>query len=456
MTWTRLFADLPREHGFEPLRVEGTVPADLHGTLFRCGPALTSCAGHPYRHTFDGDGAVTAVRFAGGAAHGAVRVVDTPGLVEERAAGRALHPAYGTLPPGAPRPLPRPKHAANISVLASPERVLALHEAGAPIALSHDLTTLGEDDLGEPSIRHGFSAHPHAVAARDAIYNIGVHYGRTTELALYELRGRAARRLASLSLAGATMIHDFAVTERHLVVFAPPLRLDLRSFATGLVSYSDALAWRPELGTEVIVVPLDDPQAAIRFPTDAFFQWHLASARESAGGIVVDVVRYPDFASNRWIGGLLHGEQHAFAPGRLARARIDLARRTVQTEHVCDASIEFPIPSAGDDHHVFAVAHAPGSPHGLYDRVVRIDARSGRTREAVLGEGQFPSEPIVVAATDRDWLLTLVYDATAHASHVAVLDAEGLGVVARVWFDHHIPFTLHGTWLADPAAQARR
>ncbi len=455
MSRTGLFADLPREHGFEPLRVEGTLPPELCGTLYRCGPALTSCGGHPYRHTFDGDGAVTAVRFAGGAASGAVRVVDTPGLVEERAAGRALYPAYGTLPPGPPRALPRPKHAANINVLASGDRVLALHEAGAPIALSHDLATRGEDDLGEPSIRHGFSAHPHAVPARAAVYNIGVHYGRTTELAVYELRGRAARRLASLPLPGATMIHDFAVTARHLVVFAPPLRLDLRAFATGLVSYSDALAWRPELGTEVLVVPLGDPEATIRFTAEPFFQWHLGSARETESGLVVDVVRYPDFASNRWIGGLVHGEQHPFAPGRLSRARIDLGRRTLQMEHLCDASIEFPIPSVREPDHVFAVAHAPRSPHGLYDRVVRIDARSGRTREAVLGDDQFPSEPIVVAGTDRDWLLTLVYDAAAHASHVAVLDADDLAVVARAWFDHHIPFTLHGTWLAEPAAHAR-
>jgi carotenoid cleavage dioxygenase-like enzyme len=447
VSWTSLFDDLPREHGYEPLRVEGSLPDDLRGTLYRCGPALFSRAGHPYRHTFDGDGAVTAVRFAGGVAHGAVRIVDTPGLVEERAAGRALHPAYGTLPPGPPRPLPRPKHAANINVVASQDRILALHEAGAPIALSHDLVTLGEDVLGEPSIGQGFSAHPHAT--RGALYNIGVHYGRTTVLSLYDLRGRAARKLASLPLAGATMVHDFAVTERHLVVFAPPLRLDLRGFATGLLSYSDALAWRPELGTEVIVIPLDDPEASVRFTTDAFFQWHLASARETRDGIVVDVVRYPDFESNRWIGGLVRGEQHAFAHGRLARARIDLARRTLQMEPVCDASIEFPVPSVRDADHVFAVAHAPGSPHGLYDRVIRIDARTGMAREHVLGADQFPSEPIVIAGRDRDWLLTLVYDAQAHASHVAVLDADDLVVVARAWFDHHIPFTLHGTWFAS-------
>jgi hypothetical protein len=40
--WMSSLRDLPREHGFEPLRVEGTIPADLVGTLYRVGPSLFS------------------------------------------------------------------------------------------------------------------------------------------------------------------------------------------------------------------------------------------------------------------------------------------------------------------------------------------------------------------------------------------------------------------------------
>jgi hypothetical protein len=67
--------DLPREHGFEPMRVSGTMPVDLSGTLFRVGPALFSTFGRPYGHWFDGDGdgAVSAERFADGRAAGAVK-----------------------------------------------------------------------------------------------------------------------------------------------------------------------------------------------------------------------------------------------------------------------------------------------------------------------------------------------------------------------------------------------
>src|SRR6516162_11848368 len=55
--WRRAFRDLPREHGFEPLRVEGRLPEGLRGTLYRTGPSLFSTFGRRYGHWFDGDGA---------------------------------------------------------------------------------------------------------------------------------------------------------------------------------------------------------------------------------------------------------------------------------------------------------------------------------------------------------------------------------------------------------------
>ena len=42
------------------------------------------------------------------------------------------------------------------------------------------------------------------------------------------------------------------------------------------------------------------------------------------------------------------------------------------------------------------------------------------------------------------------YIAVYHRSHIAVFDGLRLadGPVARAWFDHHIPITFHGNWLA--------
>ena len=54
-TWHRAFRDPTREHGFEPLRVEGTIPAGLQGVLYRVGMGRFSRQGVPYEHWFDGE-----------------------------------------------------------------------------------------------------------------------------------------------------------------------------------------------------------------------------------------------------------------------------------------------------------------------------------------------------------------------------------------------------------------
>jgi carotenoid cleavage dioxygenase-like enzyme len=77
LTWMSSLRDLPREHGFESLRLEGSLPAGLSGTLYRTGPSLFSIFGKPDGHLFDGDGAVTAVRFENGRPLGAAKLVQS-------------------------------------------------------------------------------------------------------------------------------------------------------------------------------------------------------------------------------------------------------------------------------------------------------------------------------------------------------------------------------------------
>ena len=84
MSRSPLYRDVPREHGFEPLKVEGALPTELAGTLYRNGPGLFGSFGRRYYHMFEGQGAVCAVRFGDSQALGAQRVVQSAGWLEER------------------------------------------------------------------------------------------------------------------------------------------------------------------------------------------------------------------------------------------------------------------------------------------------------------------------------------------------------------------------------------
>src|SRR5689334_12061448 len=211
-SFARGFDNLHREHGFEPLRVEGALPRDLEGTLYRNGVGLMERFGERYAHWFDADGAVSAVRLKGGKALGAARIVATRGLAWERRAGRRLYGGYNT-------PMVRPiqelflgdsKSPANTSVLAWQRRLFATCEGGLPVEMSPDeLTTFGETSFGDELLR-AVSAHPHDVPARRAIYGYGLRYGTSTIVDMLELpyAGRA-RRLGSFSVKGTRMLHDF-------------------------------------------------------------------------------------------------------------------------------------------------------------------------------------------------------------------------------------------------------
>jgi all-trans-8'-apo-beta-carotenal 15,15'-oxygenase len=437
LLWTE---DLSREHGFEPLTIEGALPAQLRGTLYRNGPGQFGQFGTRYGHPFEADGAATAIRIADGAATGASRIHTTAGLVVERAAGKVL---YGLSVPW-PRRLAnnlrgKRKNTANTNIIVWQGRLFALMEADKPTELDpRDLSTIGETDLGV--VVSAFSAHPHRVAARKAMYNFGLEYGRVTKLHIYELPDvGGARHLGALELAGPPMLHDFIATDSHLIFFVSPVRVDVPRMLLGLGSFEKLFRWKPEHGTDVICVPIDRPTEVLRFTTDAFYQWHFANAFSRANELVIDYVRYPDFTSFNDIGAVGAGAtREVLGAGRVHRATIDLAARTLRSEQISDRSCEFPTLVPGDEgreqritYCTFDDLHAIGS----------IDAR-GTVISHELPADERASEPLYVDGH----VLALCH--RPERAYVAVYDAARIpdGPVAKIWIDHHVPITFHGTF----------
>lgn len=468
--WRRALSNVTREHGFVPLRVEGKLPEELHGILYRNGPGLFSLFGHRYRHWFDGDGLIAAVRFDEGRAEGAVRLLETPGLLEERRRGKAHFGAYGTT---APRPFNllrmlrtirgTGKNPANTSVLAWSDRLFALCEAGKPFEFDSELTSIGETDLGGV-IARTFSAHPHRVAQSGFIYNIGQRVGHPPALDVFVLRpDGTAGLVTTLPLDFSTLIHDFAVTPTKIVVFVAPLRLAIVRTLLGLGSFAENLRWEADRGTEVIVVPLDAPASPTRFRVSAFWAWHIGNAFEHGDEVVLDMVRYPDFpASNDWLTGMLaeRGPEAGVGGGRLVRARIDPQRRRMNFESVVEHTGEFPriAPSVEADRNEFVYWMEHSTPAriqaSLPDTLVRVDIASGKRDAFVFPPGRWPSEGVFVhkpgsSGETEGWVVSLVYDDSSHSSHWSVFDAARLsdGPIASAFLDHHVPLGFHGTWV---------
>lgn len=460
--WTPLAQDLRDQHAFTPLRVEGVLPSELSGDLIRVGPGLFSRFGKRYGHLFDADGAVAAVRLKDGRAQGCCRVIEGPDLLAERRAGRPRQFAFGTGVEGFPRSL-KPKNAANTSVLAWNDRLFALYEPSLPTEFScgNDIRTGSESDLGGV-VRGTFSAHPHYVPLRRTAYNFGLRvlpWG--SYLDFYELPDRGpARRLATHRFPGIATLHDFIVTDRHAVFLGSPIRLDWSALMLRRRTISDSLTWRPELGTSVLVVPLDEPARAIRFETEAIMLFHFVNAFERGGDIVLDFVRYPDFARpQRVTDEIMRGSPSTDSESRLTRAVIELRRRVMSVERLWSRTCEFPVvaPRVLTAEHRFSylVAMAPGAAASTSfpTRLAKVDHATGVVVETELGSDCCASEPVFVprvagVSEDDGYLLSLAFDARRGASFLAVVDAAAIeaGPIAKAWFDHPVPMSFHGIW----------
>jgi all-trans-8'-apo-beta-carotenal 15,15'-oxygenase len=463
-TWHRAFATPASEFSPTPLTiVAGEIPAGVHGTLYRNGPGRLERGGQRVGHWFDGDGAILAVKFADGAARGVYRYVQTEGYKEETKADRFLYGNYGMKPsvPLWERASKSVKNAANTSVLALPDRLLALWEGGAPHALDLDtLATIGTDDLGFKDGKLIYSAHPKVDPLSGNIYNFGISIGAQTKLNLYQSdRSGKIVKSSQIKPPKIPLVHDFLLVDKYLVFCIPPVSIQPLPILLGMASYSDAMQWQPEQGTQILVFDRDNLSLISSAVVEPWYQWHFGNGCLDADGkIVCDLVRYADFATNQFLGEVATGETHTEAIGELWQLVIDPSSGTlISSDRLSDRSCEFPLVPAADVgkdwRYTYVAAHKTGSvlDRELVGTIGRFDRQTQTLTLAELDRDLYPTEPIHVIDKyhdDSGWIITVVYDGAVDRSEVWIYDRDRLDdtPVCRLGLPSVIPMGFHGTW----------
>ena len=275
---TDVDADIP----LQTLRcLHGKAPAGLAGTLYRNGPAKFRRGATQSGHWFDGDGLMRAFTIAeNGDARLAARFVDTPKRRVEAAAGQIMMPGFGTpAAPGAIVTGPDDANAANTSVIMVGGELLALWEAGSPLRMDPaTLATRGFKTFRPDLAQMPFLAHPR-IEPDGRIWNLSMS-GKSALVWRIGVDG-VLEAAQSIKLPRASYAHDFTATARHLVIVLQPWIQDRR-----MLPLVDSLSWRPELGTQVLVIDKADlsKQRIFELPTFAFF--HLGDAWEETDGTI--------------------------------------------------------------------------------------------------------------------------------------------------------------------------
>ncbi|RDI50716.1 carotenoid oxygenase family protein [Nocardia mexicana] len=464
-----VFAPIQQEHTLTDLPVIGTIPDHLDGRYLRNGPNPVGELDPALYHWFSGDGMVHGVRIRDGVAEWYrnrwVRGPATSAALSEPPLVRA--PGVG----------------ANTNVIGHAGRTLALVEAGLPsYELTEELDTVGLCDF-DGTISGGYTAHPKRDPDTGELHAVSYSFrgGNMVQYSVIGVDGRA-KRTVDIEVGGAPMMHDFSLTENHVILYDLPVTVDPRVTAEMAVPRGLRLparlllsavigrlrlpnppaakqvspakdrrlpyAWNPKYQARVGVMPRAGGSADVRwFDIEPCYVFHPLNAYDDGDTIVLDVVRHPKMFDTDRLGP-------NEGPPTLDRWEVDLNAGKVRQHRFDDRSQEFPRMDERrtGKRHRYGYAPAVGENGDGAATLYKHDLFTGTTATRSFGAGKSlgefvfePSSPD--AAEDDGVLMGFVYDAPTDRSELAILDAQTLETAASIPLPHRVPAGFHGNWV---------
>ncbi|BBY19213.1 carotenoid oxygenase family protein [Mycolicibacterium litorale] len=468
-----VFAPLAQEHTLIDLEVEGEIPEYLDGRYLRNGPNPIGEVDPLLYHWFIGDGMVHGIRIRDGKAEW-YRNRWVRGPQAARVLGeRPPRGHYGGSPIGA-----------NTNVIGHAGKTLALVEAGlANYELTDELDTVGVCDF-YGTLTGGYTAHPKRDPDTGELHAVSysMSRGNTVQYSVIGADGRA-RRTVDIEVTGSPMMHDFSLTERHVVFYDLPVTFDVRqatamtvprglrlparlvlSALIGRVRVPDPVSarqplpkeadrrfpysWNPRYPARVGVMPRDGAAADVRwFDVEPCYVFHPMNAYEDGDTIVLDVIRHPKMFATDHLGP-------NEGPPTLDRWTVDLADGKIRESRIDDRGQEFPRVDERrvGKRHRYGYAPAVGDRPTGSDMLIKHDLAGGGTLTRSFGDGKVVGEFVFEssspdAAEDDGVLMGYVYDRSTDRSALAILDAQTLQDVAVVRLPHRVPAGFHGNWV---------
>jgi carotenoid cleavage dioxygenase len=258
------------------------------------------------------------------------------------------------------------------------------------------------------------------------------------------------------------MMHDFALTEKYVVLFDLPVTFSLEAAAGGAAL---PYTWNPDVQARIGLLPRDGGAADVRWvAVEPCWVFHTLNAYDDSDGrVVVDLVKY----EGAYDVSLLDGK----GPLTFDRWTIDPVAGAITSRPLDDRLQEFPRVDEravsrphryGYSAVIGEVSRATISLSGDFaDRafgnaLLKHDLERGTTqarefgRDATAGEAVFvPATPD--AAEDDGYVLAFVHDPDRGAADLVILAAQDFGgePVARVHLPARVPLGFHGSWIPD-------
>jgi carotenoid cleavage dioxygenase-like enzyme len=433
------------------LPVTGSLPPELTGRYLRNGPNPLGLD-DPVGHWFVGPGMVHGVRLRDGKAEWYrnrwVRSRELAESLGEQWRGGPVHAGMDFAP--------------NTHIIAHAGRTLATVEAGPlPYELSAELDTLGPCDF-DGTLPGGYAAHTKLDRRTGDLHAVAYFWGWDHVQHIVIGADGKVSGTTDVPVSDGPMMHDFALTERYVILFDLPVTFSMDAASSGSqLPYT----WNPSHQARVGLLPREGATREVRwFEVDPCWVFHTLNAYDDGGRVVVDLCRYEGTYDLSVLA--------AQGPLTLDRWTIDPSAGTVHQQRLDDRRQEFP---RVDDRvisrpHRFGYSAAAGeiSPatvrsNGNFEdgaftnALFKHDLTAGTVqvhpfgRDAAVGEAVFAaSSP--ESGEDDGYVMGFVHDPDRGAADLVVIAAQDFTgePVARVHLPVRVPLGFHGNWIADP------
>ena len=430
------WAPVKEELTVSDLEVKGEVPKEINGLYIRNGMNPRSGFSD---HWFFGNGMLHGFNFKDGKVSYKNRYVRTPYYEKDL----DIIGSFGDLSASP----------ANTHIIKHADKFLALEEAHLPWEVDENLETKGAYDFNG-KLKGAMTAHPRTCPKTGELLFFSYSVMSEPYLTYYRVNpvGKLVQ-IEPIELPRAVMMHDWNVTENHVVFMDLPIISDMNlAVATG-----SPFGFKPEFGARLGVMPREGSNSDVRwFDIDPCYVFHPLNSYEEGNKIILHVCRQQE----AMVGGFqdIYGGETTVA--RLWKWTIDLELGSVKEEQIDDAPCDFPRIDDRrigfkNDYGYFTTLKTDVESLTIGRHLLKYDLVNDKRLTHDLGENVTGGEALFVPRTansseDDGWVISLAYEAETERSKLLIINSQDFesAPVAEIYAPQRVPNGAHGSWVS--------